>query len=199
MEVRLKYHLIYFMVNPESRRGVYPFFDRNSVDFTKIKEYLYSIARSPNALNIMIPKSYIDEMDVVFMTLSGCRENLILPHFKQILDAAKANNFQDESFHPKTWDPHPGRYSFMKDSAPGIIPVVVNELEKGALMKWCSDLCKAFQIHDIHSLDLYPCSGSRKDPRDTTGIMDVDFNKILEDTFNVRFGNSIVLYRVPIG
>jgi hypothetical protein len=126
----------------------------------------------------MIPKSYIDEMDVVFMTLSGCQQNLLLPHFKQILEEAKSSNFREESFDPKVWAPHPGRYSFMKDSAPGIIPVVVNELEKGALMKWCSDLSKAFQIH---GLDLYPCSGSRRDPRDTTGVMGEDFNKILEE------------------
>jgi len=186
----LEHHLIYFLVNPQSTRGVYPFFERTTADFNKVIDYLYSIT-SPESIHIMIPKSYIDEMDVVLMTLSGEKSSRFLDHLTQIHDSALLADFCDDQFSPKLWKPHPGRYYFMKDSAPGLIPIVVNELQQGALLKWCKDLCNHFGLKKSYAYTMRYPSGGSLDWKDGCGTMPLEFNTILKETFNIQFGMGI--------
>ena len=194
----LKHHLIALMVQPESRHGVYPYFDRESVDFTKLQEYLYSASSRPSSINIIVSNAYIDQMDMSLAALSNYKDGLLKQHFGQIMEAARLSSFDDKLFSPKPWEPLPIRHNFMKDSAPGVIPIIVNELEKGGLMKWCIDLCKKFGINRFYSMDLFPNISSKPNPHNTTGSMDIEMNEILSKTFNIKFDKGVVLIRADV-
>ncbi|MBI6882350.1 hypothetical protein [Pseudomonas putida] len=191
-------HLLALMVQPESCRGVYPYFDRRTVDFTRLKEYLYSISRKPSSINIMISNSYIDQMDMALIALTNYKDCGLRQHFENIMESARLSDFNEELFQPKPWAPLSIRYKFMKDSAPGVIPVIVNELEERGLMRWCMDLCKKFGISPFYAMDLFPNIGREPNPRNTTGSMDREMNSILTDTFNIKFDDGIVLIRADV-